>query len=120
DPAPRPGTREIVFASNRGGGKTGGGYDLFVADLGAEGDAAAPKPLESLNTDREEREPAFTSDGRTLFFASNRAHGGDDYDLFRASRTEEGWSEPAPLAGINTPASERAPAPAFDDFSLYF
>jgi len=113
DPAPRPGTRELVFASNR----KGGGYDLFVADAATTG---APTLLESLETDRDEREPAFTADGRTLFFASNRASGGADFDLYRSSASEEGWTAPVPLAGLNTEASERAPAPAFDDFSLYF
>ena len=130
DPAPRPGTREIVFASNRGAGGVSarrggtaareGGFDLYVADLGAEGDAARPAPLVALNTEHEEREPAFTADGRTLFFASDREHGSGDFDLYRTSRTEQGWSEPVALAGLNTGASERGPAPAFDDFSLYF
>ncbi len=130
DPAPRPGTREIVFASNRGdrgasargGGSSAreAGFDLYVADLGAEGEAARPAALVALNTGHEEREPAFTADGRTLFFASDREHGSGDFDLYRSSRTEAGWSEPVALAGLNTGASERGPAPAFDDFSLYF
>jgi hypothetical protein len=123
DPAPRPGTREIVFASNRGAGgasKLDAGFDLYVADLGAAGDAARPVPLVALNTEHEEREPAFTADGRTLFFASDREHGSGDFDLYRTSRTEQGWSDPVALAGLNTGASERGPAPAFDDFSLYF
>jgi hypothetical protein len=117
DPAPRPGTRDLVFASNRPSNRKAAGYDLFAVDLAAPG---APAPLDALDTDREEREPAFTSDGRTLFFASNRERGGADFDLYRSSRSEDGWTEPVALAGLNTEASERAPAPAFDDFSLYF
>jgi len=113
DPAPRPGTREIVFASNR----ERSGFDLYAVDLGASG---APELLEALASDRDEREPAFTADGRTLFFASDREHGGGDFDLYRSSTTDEGWSRPVPLAGLNTEGSERGPAPAFDDFSLYF
>lgn len=113
DPAPRPGTREIVFASNR----KAAGFDLYAVDLGA---ASAPALLEALTSDRDEREPAFTADGRTLFFASDREHGGGDFDLYRSSTSDEGWSRPVPLAALNTEASERGPAPAFDDFSLYF
>ncbi|MFN0008206.1 MAG: hypothetical protein ACKVXR_09885 [Planctomycetota bacterium] len=113
DPAPRPGTSEIVFASNR----KAAGFDLYTVDLGA---SSAPAPLDALASDRDERDPAFTADGRTLFFASDREHGGGDFDLYRSSKSDEGWSTPVPLAGLNTKGSERGPAPAFDDFSLYF
>jgi hypothetical protein len=127
DPAPRPGTRELAFASNR----RGSNFDLYRAAPAAStasGSLSAPDsdgavavaPIEELNSPRDEREPAFTADGRTLFFASNREKASADFDLYRSVRSDDAWSAPVALAGLNSEVSERAPLPAFDDFSLYF
>ncbi|MFT5153581.1 MAG: hypothetical protein ACI841_003582, partial [Planctomycetota bacterium] len=78
--------------------------------------------IEALNTAYHEREPAFTSDGRTLFFASNREGGAGAYDLYRSTygkiEESECWLEPEALTGVNTAASERGPSPSRDGFSL--
>ncbi|HEV8112308.1 MAG TPA: prenyltransferase/squalene oxidase repeat-containing protein [Planctomycetota bacterium] len=116
DPAPQPKTHELVFASNRGRA----GFGLFVATLDPEEGHPTVQALATLDAPGDEREPAFTADGRTLFFASNRKSGTDDFDLYRSSARGATWSPPVALDGLNTPQSERAPLPTFDDFSLYF
>ncbi len=116
DPAPRPGSTELAFASNR----RDGNFDLFLYDPDAKDGASRIARLEALDTALDERECAFTADGRTLFFASNRGSGDANFDLYRASCRDGEWSSPIALEGLNTAQSERAPLPAFDDFSLYF
>jgi hypothetical protein len=111
DPAPRPGTEELVFASNRDGKS----FDLYSAHLGV-GTVAA---LESLATSHDERDPAFSPDGRALFFASDRDREGS-FDLWRSFAGQDGWLAPASLDSLNSDASERGPCATSDGFTLYF
>lgn len=111
DPAPRPGVDEIVFASNRGSA----GFDLYVA---SPSDAAV-HTLAALDTAGDEREPAFSPDGRALFFASDREHAGS-FDLWHSFVGADGWLEPTPLDSLNSAGSERGPCPTADGFTLYF
>ncbi|MFM7853616.1 MAG: TolB family protein, partial [Flammeovirgaceae bacterium] len=59
-------------------------------------------------------EPAFSSDGKTLYFASNRPIEGDtpkDFDIWRVTREGAGWSKPVNLgAPINTSEDEFYPS----------
>jgi hypothetical protein len=71
-----------------------------------------------INTARSEYGPRLLDDGLTLFFA--RATDGAGVDLFVATRTSSGWSEPQPLAGINTVADELDPEPSPDGKSILF
>ena len=132
DPAPVPGSDSIAFSSNRlQTGERRASYDLYLARRAPVADVEEGKPewevrpLEELNTNFDEREPAFTADASTIFFASDR--GGEegvlDFDLYRSARdleNTEGWMPPEELAGINTDRSERAPLPARDGFHLTF
>jgi len=125
DPAPVPGTDAIVFASDRQQSRRGASdFNLFLAKpIGGE-EAWSIEPIEELNTFFDERDPAFTSDGRTLFFASDRDGTIGGFDLYRSalSAVSEAhrWIDPEPLVGINTAASERAPSPSQDGFLMYF
>ena len=137
DPYPVPGTRDLLFSSNRPQA-TRTDFELYRAtldhapieqpeDANAPADEAARNTerfqvalLEPLNTPFDEREPALTSDGRTLVFASDRVGSRGGFDLFRTFREEGGWLEPEPLVGVNTRASERGPLLSADGFSLYF
>ncbi|WP_165823781.1 TolB family protein [Pseudochryseolinea flava] len=69
-------------------------------------------------------EPAFTSDGKKLFFCSNRplSNSGDpkDYDIWYVEKNERGWSEPVNAGpAINTAANEFYPAIS-NSGNLYF
>ncbi|MCB0493173.1 MAG: PD40 domain-containing protein, partial [Cyclobacteriaceae bacterium] len=59
-------------------------------------------------------EPAFSADGKTLYFSSNRPLTGDqpkDFDIWKVSRIGEGWGEPVNLGiPINTSADEFYPS----------
>jgi hypothetical protein len=90
------------------------------ADPSADGSTWEITLLTALASPADEREPAFTADGRTLFFASI-ASAGHDFDLYRASLAAEGeWSAAGRPRGTERARDEaRAPART-DDFSLYF
>jgi Tol biopolymer transport system component len=61
-------------------------------------------------------EPAFSADGQTLFFASNRPTAGTkpkDFDIWKVTRTTSGWSAPVNLGTpVNTEADEFYPSVA--------
>lgn len=66
--------------------------------------------------------PALSSDGNTLFYASNDTDGWGGFDLYymqRDSNSETGWEEPKALGrNINTAGNELFPS--FDADTLYF
>lgn len=68
-------------------------------------------------------EPAFSADGRRLYFASNRPVSGStpkDFDIWMVERKNGGWGEPVNLgAPVNTPADEFYPSIAKNG-NLYF
>ncbi|MCP3919538.1 MAG: hypothetical protein GY711_28715 [bacterium] len=148
DPAPIPGSDGLIFASSRRREQRRD-FDLFVArprgpvaagaeqpaepedepedEPGAEsepesepGGAWSVERLDTLCTAFDEREPAFTADGRNLFFASDRSGGVGGFDLYRSAMGSSGWVRPELLSGVNTAASERDPLPSRDGFELLF
>jgi len=108
----------LYFASNRRDGGRGD-FDLYAARADASSGALAVEGLALLNTRGDEREPAPTADGRTLFFASDRGRPGD-FDLWKSFRNADAWLPPRPVQGLNSPAVERGPWPSQDGFALYF
>jgi Tol biopolymer transport system component len=68
-------------------------------------------------------EPAFSADGKKLFFSSNRPVTGTalkDYDIWVSEKNKDGWSEPKNLGKfINTEANEFYPSVATNG-NLYF
>ncbi len=122
DPALIPGTRSLVFASNRVRGIRHD-FDLYQADLQTDAagqDRFVVKPFAAVNTPFEERDPAFTADGRTMFFSTDRGGVNGDFDLYRTVRERGAWLAAQVLRGVNTAASERGPLPSADGFSLFF
>jgi len=70
----------LVFSSDGMGGV--GGYDLYFI-VKTEGQWQTPKPLSSLNTEFNESDPTFSSDGQ-IIFSSDRNTSIGGYDLFVA------------------------------------
>ena len=120
----------LLFSSNRARGARVD-FDLYLASpkpSGSEpgsapdsiGAAYAVSPLPSLASPFDEREPALTADGRTLYFASDRQGSRGGFDLYRSFLEDGRWLAPRPLSGVNGVTSERAPLPSADGFSLFF
>lgn len=69
-----------------------------------------------------ESQPSISSDGRTIYFASNRAGGYGELDIWKSTKDANGeWGEPENLGPtINTKASEKSPFFHSDGQTLYF
>lgn len=114
-----PDGQRIVWGStDRAGGA--GGWDLWQARL-RDGRWQDPQPL-PLNTAGNDFDPAFSADGRWLYFFSNRPGGVGGDDLYRAPvLADGGFGEAVNLgAGVNSPGDEWAPTPALDGRALLF
>lgn len=124
DPSGVPGSRSIAFASNRERGRRTD-HDLYLATplpVPGNPDETAWRvvPIDPVNSPFDEREPALTADGVTLLFASDREDAIGGFDLYRSIRDRGTFLPAEPLAGVNTPRSERGPMPSSDGFTLLF
>src|SRR6266550_488573 len=116
------------------GGRNRPGFglrDIWVSHRASVNDPWEP-PLNlgpTINTDAHESKPTLSADGHRLYFASNRA-GGGDWDLYvsrrRDKRDDFGWEPPVNLgSGVNSVASEESAVTLFEDdvtgtTTLYF
>jgi outer membrane protein OmpA-like peptidoglycan-associated protein/Tol biopolymer transport system component len=75
-----------------------------------------------VNTKYWESQPSFSSDGRTLYFCSNRPDGYGTSDIWKTTIKDDGtWSEPENLGStINTSGMENSPFIHADQKTLYF
>ena len=106
-----PDGQRIVWGStDRAGGA--GGWDLWQATL-RDGRWQDPRPL-PVNSPGNDFDPAFSADGRWLYFFSNRAGGFGGDDLYRAAvLADGGFGEVENLgAGVNGKGDEWAPSAA--------
>jgi outer membrane protein OmpA-like peptidoglycan-associated protein len=113
--------RYMVFtACNRSDGL--GRCDLYYSVK--EGDKwSVPKNLgKPVNTSYRETQPSLSSDGRTLYFSSDRPGGQGLHDIWVSHRDEYGqWSQPENLGdSVNTSGVEMSPFIHPDNQSLYF
>jgi len=69
-----------------------------------------------------ESQPSISSDGKTLYFVSDRAGGFGGYDIYKTLKTEDGeWSLPINMGPtVNTAANEKSPFIHTDSQTLYF
>ena len=114
-----PDGRRIVWGStDRAGGK--GGWDLWEATL-RDKRWTDPRPL-AINSDANDFDPAFSADGKWLYFFSNRDGGFGGDDLYRvAVLGDGGFGVVENLgAGINTAGDEWAPTPSTNGDKLLF
>jgi hypothetical protein len=111
------GRTALWFTRNRPGGP--GGYDIWVMHRTANG-WANPVPV-SFNSSGRDFDPAFSSDGRFVYFCSDRpgGHGGDD--IYRVAVNADRFGEPVLLGPeVNSAGNEWAPMLSADDRSLLF
>ena len=117
---------ELLFTSARHPSAPRGQQDIFVATR-PNATAAWGKPIDaggmindSLGDDFSLR---LSSDGKALYYASNRTGGFGKGDMYVATRTSRGdpWSRAVNLGPVlNTDAFEAFPTPSADGLTLYF
>jgi outer membrane protein OmpA-like peptidoglycan-associated protein len=76
----------------------------------------------TVNSSTWDSQPSFSSDGKTLYFASKRSGGRGSSDIWRTELQRDGqWSRPVNLGDtINSRVEEMAPFIHPDDQTLYF
>lgn len=105
-----------------GQGRVGhGSCDIFVTMLknGKWSDAKNLGPV--VNDRSHDAQPSMSSDGKTLYFSSNRPGGYGENDIYVTRLTAKGWTKPMNLGGvINTPGREEGVFIHPDGQTLYF
>ena len=96
--------------------------DLYFSEF--KGDRwTVPKNLGgNINTRYGEKQPSLSSDGRIMYFVSNRDGGLGGYDVWISYKDDEGgWGKPVNAGdSINTQGDEHSPFIHPDNQTLYF
>jgi len=69
-----------------------------------------PEAIVALNSDSNDRGPAFSRDGEYLYFASDREGGKGGYDLYVSHHNAEGWSAAESLGLVRETCRENGAA----------
>jgi cell division septation protein DedD len=92
---------------------------LYIAQTGENGDWTNTVPFPHNGTDFSTGFPSFSSDGKALFFASDRPGSYGGFDLYVSYRAGNTWSAPENLGTtVNSIGNEITPF--YDGTSLYF
>jgi TolB protein len=111
------GRTALWFSRNRPGGP--GGYDIWMSRRSSKGwSTAAPV---GFNSSARDFDPAFTADGRHVYFCSDRPGGLGGDDLWRVRVSGGKFGEPEHLGiAVNTAKNEWAPMLSPDGRTLLF
>lgn len=99
-----------------------GDCDIYISRKEGNG-WSEPKNLGTqINSPFRESEPTFSSDGRTLYFVSDRPGGVGGYDIWMSVKNDNGsWRRPVNLGRkVNTDGNEMSPFIHADNQTLYF
>jgi hypothetical protein len=113
---------QLYFGSNRAGGP-GGGSDIYMASLGADGTWGSTALVSELSSPSVENRPNLRSDGLEIFFYSIRPGGQGGSDLWTSTRatTDAPWSVPVNLGPVvNTANNDLHPYVSSDGRMLVF
>jgi outer membrane protein OmpA-like peptidoglycan-associated protein len=116
-----PDGRTMIFARGNSGKRKGTrDVNLYVSRY-QRGEWTQPEIMNISDPEAWDSTPAFSRDGRTLYFASNRPGGYGGIDLYSARVDNRGrWSSVRNMGEvINTPGNEMFPY-VTDDGKLYF
>jgi hypothetical protein len=113
----------LYFDSQRAGGF--GDWDIWVTTRETIDDAwSEPVPLpEPVNSPYADAGPSISTDGSSLYFASDRPGGYGSFDIYvtRRQTTEEPWEALSNLGPfVNSWAYENHPSISADGLTLYF
>jgi outer membrane protein OmpA-like peptidoglycan-associated protein/tetratricopeptide (TPR) repeat protein len=103
--------------------KDDGGGDIYVSEKGKDGKWTKPKNIsKNVNSPYKETSASISSDGRFLFFASDRPNGFGGFDLYVSESMGKGkWGVPINLGPkINTEFDDESPVLSFDGKTLFF
>ncbi len=115
EPALSPDGALLIFTREEAGSR-----DLFSSRWNGQR-WEAPSPLRALNSKFNERSPAFSVDGRMLYFATDRPGSLGNYDIWVSRWDGAEYSWPLPLTQmVNSPFNELDPAPSASGHKLYF
>jgi TolB protein len=110
------GKTALWFTRDRPGGP--GGYDIWMSRHDGSGWSAAT-PV-SFNSPQRDFDPAFTADGRDVYFCSDRPGGWGGDDLYRVAVTPDGFGKPELLDdAVNSAGNEWAPMLSKQNILLY-
>lgn len=115
------GRTALWFSRDRPGGP--GGYDIWMSRRSSAADGAAWSEATSVpvNSAARDFDPAFSADGRFVYFSSDRAGGMGGDDLYRASFDDGAFGIVEPLgAAVNSVGNEWAAMPSPDGRTLLF
>ena len=113
--------KTVVFARGNTGKRKGtADVDLYVSRL-VSGTWTAPRMIPVSDSLAWDGSPAFSADGKTIYFASNRQGGVGGLDIYRTNMDASGrFSKPVNMGkDINTPGNEIFPIVG-PDAKLYF
>lgn len=111
------GKTALWFSRNRPGGP--GGYDIWMSRR-TSGVWGAAVPV-SFNSPGRDFDPAYSADGKYVYFSSDRPGGPGGDDIYRAAVLGDGFSAPEQLGPkVNSASKEWAPMLAPDGNTLLF
>ncbi len=112
--------KKLYFTSNRDGGY--GGLDIYVSEKNGSGEWGPAINLgNTINTSFNEDTPFITLNDSLLYFSSEGHSGMGGYDIFRSSRSGEGWNDPENLGyPVNSTDDDKFFQPFNNDENGYY
>lgn len=106
-------TKLLMYKYTKGG-------DFYYSEF-ADGQWGTPIRMKDINTGYFESDAHISSDGKTMYFSSNRDSKDGNLDLYKSEMTGEGvWGEATPISELNTDYDEDSPYLTPDGNTLYF
>ncbi len=107
------GNTMILYRGDKGG-------DLYISNRSNE-KWLGPKPMRRVNSRNQESSAAISSDGRTLYFISDRSGGYGGTDIWVSYLSDKGkWSEPINAGPVLNTEFDEQGLYLKDDYTLYF
>ena len=104
----------LFFGSDRGGGI--GGFDIYVSELGDDGQFGAATLVPELSSPDNDQRPAIRRDGREIFLFSNRVGTSGGTDIWTSTRHSpfSAWTTPVPVDALNSEFNDGQLVLSFD------